>query len=82
MCSELRSAGLEPFEPTGGYFVWCPSKDGKMTGRNGKGMCLDPPDRFEKHMRLCFAWLTDEQIVEGVRYLKELGVPAEPKSDD
>jgi DNA-binding transcriptional MocR family regulator len=82
LCSELRSAGLEPFEPTGGYFVWCPSKDGKMTGRNGKGMCLDPPDRFEKHMRLCFAWLTDEQIVEGVRYLKELGVPAEPKSDD
>ena len=72
LVAELKSAGLEPFEPTGGYFVWCPSKDGKMTGRNGKGMCLDPPDRFEKHMRLCFAWLTDEQIVEGVAYLKNL----------
>lgn len=71
LCSELRSAGLDPFEPAGGYFVWCPSKNGKMTGRNGAGMCLDPPDRFEAHMRLCFAWLTDEQIVEGVRYLKE-----------
>jgi DNA-binding transcriptional MocR family regulator len=71
LCQELKSAGLEPYEPTGGYFVWCQSKDGKKTGRSGKGMTLNPPDQFEDYMRLCFAWLTDEQIVEGVRYLKE-----------
>ena len=51
------------------YFVWVPSKDGKMTGRSGKGMVLDPPDRFATTMRLCFAWLTDAQIVEGVQFL-------------
>ena len=71
LCSELRDAGFEPYEPTGGYFVWVQSKDGKMTGRSGKGMTLDPPDKFKDYMRLCFAWLTDEQIVEGVKYLKE-----------
>ena len=27
-------------------------------------MTLDPPDKFKDYMRLCFAWLTDEQIVE------------------
>ena len=70
LCDELRSVGLEPVDPKGGYFVWVKSK-GKMTGRSGKGMCLDPPDAFADHMRLCFAWLTDEQIVEGVKYLKE-----------
>ncbi len=71
LCAELRGAGLEFHEPSGGYFVWVPSKDGKMTGRSGKGMVLDPPDRFATTMRLCFAWLTDDQIVQGVRYLKE-----------
>jgi DNA-binding transcriptional MocR family regulator len=71
LCEELRSAGFEPFEPTGGYFVWVQSKDGRMTGRSGKGMTLDPPDQFKDYMRLCFAWLTDEQIVEGVKFLKD-----------
>ena len=70
LCEELRGAGFEPFEPTGGYFVWVKSKDGRMTGRSGKGMTLDPPDQFKDYMRLCFAWLTDEQIVEGVKFLK------------
>ena len=45
-------------------------------------MCLDPPDRFATTMRLCFAWLTDEQIIEGIRYLKEQGTPMVPKDDD
>ena len=70
LCTELKNAGFEPYEPTGGYFVWVQSKDGKMTGRSGKGMTLDPPDQFADYMRLCFAWLTDEQIVAGVKYLK------------
>jgi 2-aminoadipate transaminase len=71
LCTELRAAGFEPFQPTGGYFVWVRSKDGKMTGRSGTGMTLEPPDQFSDYMRLCFAWLTDEQIVEGVRFLKD-----------
>ena len=50
--------------------------------QQGAGMCLDPPDRFATTMRLCFAWLTDEQIIEGVRYLKEQGTPMVPKADD
>ena len=70
LCDALREVGLEPVDPKGGYFVWVPSK-GKMTGRNGKGMALDPPDAFEKHMRLCFAWLTEEQIKQGIEYLRE-----------
>lgn len=70
MCAELRKVGLEPNDPKGGYFVWVESK-GKATGRSGKGMTLDPPERFEKWMRLCFAWLDEEQIAEGVRYLGE-----------
>ena len=69
LCEELRKIGLEFHEPDGGYFVWVPSKDGKMTGRSGKGMVPDPPDRFATTMRLCFAWLTDAQIVEGVQFL-------------
>lgn len=56
-------------EPKGGYFVWVKSK-GKMTGRSGQGMALNPPDQFKDWMRLCFTWLEDEQIVEGVRFLK------------
>lgn len=70
LCDKLREAGLEPVDPHGGYFVWVKSK-GKMTGRSGKGMCLDPPDRFADYMRLCFAWLTEEQIVKGAAYLKQ-----------
>merc|ERR1719222_693950 len=56
LVSELQKAGLEPNDPKGGYFVWVKNK-GKMTGRNGKGMTLDPPDMFADYMRLCFAWL-------------------------
>lgn len=48
--------------------VWCKSKDGKMTGRSGKGMSLQA-DAFSDYMRLCFAWLTDKEIVAGVQYL-------------
>jgi len=65
----LIDVGLEPYNPKGGYFVWVKSK-GKMTGRSGKGMCLDPPDQFADYMRLCFAWLTDEQILAGVQVLR------------
>jgi len=70
LVGELKKAGLEPNEPKGGYFCWVKSK-GKMTGRSGKGMTLDPPDKFADYMRLCFTWLTDEQIVEGVEFLKQ-----------
>lgn len=67
---ELEAAGLEPYNPNGGYFVWVKSK-GKMTGRSGKGMSLNPPDAYAEYMRLCFAWLSEEDIVKGVAYLKQ-----------
>merc|ERR1719263_1742689 len=69
LVSELKKIGLEPNDPKGGYFVWVKSK-GKMTGRSGKGMCLEA-DKCSDHMRLCFAWLTEEQIIEGVQFLKQ-----------
>ena len=75
LCDELAKVGVTPTfgVPKGGYFVWAKRKEGggKMTGRNGVGMTLEPRDRFADWMRLCFAWLTDEQIVAGVRYLAE-----------
>jgi len=72
LVQELKEAGLEPFEPTGGYFVWVKRRgeDGKMTGRNGVGMSLER-DRYKHYMRLCFAWLGDAQIASGARYLRE-----------
>jgi 2-aminoadipate transaminase len=68
---ELKKAGLEPNNPTGGYFVWVKMKNGKKIGRTGAGMSLDPTLHGDM-MRLCFAWLTEEQITEGVEYLKSL----------
>jgi DNA-binding transcriptional MocR family regulator len=68
MVEELKKVGLEPNNPGGGYFVWVKAKD-KRTGRTGKGMSLEA-DEFAGYMRLCFAWLTEEQIVEGIEYLK------------
>lgn len=70
LCNELRAFGFEFTEPSGGYFVWVRKRNEKMTGRDGTGMALDPPDEFADFMRLCFAWLDDEQIVNGVRVLK------------
>merc|ERR1711988_475784 len=70
LVGELKKAGLEPNDPQGGYFVWVKSK-GKMTGRSGKGMSLNPPDAYAEYMRLCFAWLSEEDIVKGVAYLKQ-----------
>lgn len=70
LCKELRALGYEVTEPTGGYFVWVRKQNEKMTGRDGTGMALDPPDQFADFMRLCFAWLDDEQIVSGVRVLR------------
>lgn len=67
---ELKKIGLEPNDPNGGYFVWCKAKGGKVTGRIGKGMGLDATAHGDM-MRLCFAWLTEEQIIEGVQYLGE-----------
>lgn len=71
LVSELKKVGLEPNDPAGGYFVWVKVKGNKRTGRTGNGMALDPPDAFANYMRLCFAWLDVDQIVEGVEYLKE-----------
>jgi len=70
LVGELKKIGLEPNDPKGGYFVWVKSK-GKATGRSGKGMSLDPPDKFADYMRLCFTWLTEEQIKEGVEFLTQ-----------
>jgi DNA-binding transcriptional MocR family regulator len=70
LCKELRALGYEMTQPRGGYFVWVRKRNEKMTGRDGTGMALDPPDEFAGFMRLCFAWLDDEQIVSGVRVLR------------
>mmetsp|Transcript_10679 Transcript_10679/g.24303 ORF Transcript_10679/g.24303 Transcript_10679/m.24303 type:complete len:409 (-) Transcript_10679:9-1235(-) len=70
LVQELEKIGLEPNHPKGGYFVWLRVK-GKRTGRSGKGMSLQPSDAFADFMRLSFAWLTKEQISEGIRYLAE-----------
>lgn len=69
LVSELKKAGLEPNNPNGGYFVWVKSK-GKIIGRVGKGMGLEPMAHSDM-MRICFAWLTEEQIIEGVQWLKQ-----------
>lgn len=68
MCKKLREVGLEPYEPKGGYFVWVKTQ-GKQTGRNGQDMSVKK-DKFGDYMRLCYAWLTDEKIVEGIEWLK------------
>ena len=70
LCEELRSAGYSFVQPTGGYFVWVEALGAQRTGRSGTGMSLDPPDQFADYMRLCFAWLSDDEISEGIRYLK------------
>jgi len=69
VCKKLREVGLEPYEPKGGYFVWVKSK-GKMTGRNGRDMSVNK-DQFHDMMRLCFCWLPEEKLVEGIEYLRE-----------
>jgi len=71
LVTELKKAGLEPNDPKGGYFVWVKAKNGKIIGRVGKGMGLDP-NAHSDMMRLCYAWLNEEQIKEGVEYLKGL----------
>lgn len=72
LVKELKAAGFESSNPSGGYFVWVKAKEsGKITGRTGKGMGLDPTAHNDM-MRLCFAWLNEEQIKEGVEYLKNL----------
>merc|ERR1719162_1031293 len=76
LCEKLRELGLEVYEPKGGYFVWVKSK-GRMTGRSGECMCI-AKDRFHDFMRLCFCWLSPEQIKEGIEYLREDAEPAEP----
>jgi DNA-binding transcriptional MocR family regulator len=69
MVKKLKEIGLEPSEPKGGYFVWVKSK-GKVTGRSGEAMAIKK-DKFQDMMRLCFAWLPEEKIIEGIEYLRE-----------
>jgi len=69
MCKKLQEVGLEPVQPKGGYFVWVKSK-GKMTGRSGECMAVKK-DQFHDMMRLCFAWLPEEKLVEGIEYLRQ-----------
>mmetsp|Transcript_10647 Transcript_10647/g.23959 ORF Transcript_10647/g.23959 Transcript_10647/m.23959 type:complete len:364 (+) Transcript_10647:80-1171(+) len=69
ICKKLRDVGLEVTQPKGGYFVWTKSK-GKMTGRSGECMSIKG-DRFGDYMRLCFCWLTVEQIEEGIEFLRQ-----------
>jgi len=69
ICRKLREVGLEVRQPKGGYFVFVKAK-GKTTGRTGECMCI-AKDRFHDMMRLCFTWLSVEQIEEGIEYLRE-----------
>lgn len=69
LCKKLREVGLEVDEPKGGYFVWVKS-NGKMTGRCGDAMSIKK-DQFGDYMRLCFCWLTYEQMEEGIEYLRQ-----------
>jgi len=69
ICKKLREVGLEVVQPKGGYFVWVKSK-GKMTGRSGECMSVNK-DQFHDWMRLCFCWLTEAQLVEGIEYLRQ-----------
>jgi len=66
MCNKLREVGLEFYQPKGGYFVWIKNK-GKTTGRNGQDMSVNK-DKFGDYMRLCFAWLPEDKIVEGIEF--------------
>lgn len=68
ICRKLREVGLEVYEPKGGYFVWVKSK-GKKTGKSGEATAIKK-DKFHDYMRLCFCWLTREQIEEGIEYLR------------
>lgn len=69
MVNKLKELGLEPNDPKGGYFVWCKKKN-KVVGRTGEGMCI-AKDRFHDIMRICFCWLSKEQILEGLEELRE-----------
>jgi DNA-binding transcriptional MocR family regulator len=69
LCEKLREVGLEPRDPKGGYFVWVQSK-GKMTGKAGTPMTLNK-DKFHDYMRLCFGYLDEAQITEGIEYLRQ-----------
>jgi len=73
LCAKLRDVGITDFtDPKGGYFVWAPVKSGgaKRTGKAGNP-CSINKDKFGNMMRLCFAWLTAEQIVEGIEAIRE-----------
>jgi DNA-binding transcriptional MocR family regulator len=69
MVDELRKIGLKPNNPAGGYFLWLQAED-KRAGRSGTGMSL-APDSFNDYVRICFAYPTEEEIVEGVRSLEK-----------
>ncbi|MEM7255578.1 MAG: PLP-dependent aminotransferase family protein [Pseudomonadota bacterium] len=71
LCTELRKIGYNPVQPSGGYFVWVHNHRERSTGRSGAGMSLELDDEYTRYMRLCFAWLSDEQIIEGIRFLDQ-----------
>jgi len=70
MCEKLREVGVTDFaEPRGGYFVWAKVAGDKRTGKSGEP-CSINRDKFGDMMRLCFAWLTPEKIVEGIEAIR------------
>jgi len=73
LCDKLRDVGITNFtDPKGGYFVWAPVPDGntKRTGKGGEA-CTIAKDQFSEYMRLCFAWLKPNEIVEGIEAIRE-----------
>jgi len=71
LSAKLRDIGITDFtEPSGGYFVWAKVKGTKRTGKSGEP-CSINRDKFGDMMRLCFAWLTPEQLVEGIEAIRE-----------
>jgi DNA-binding transcriptional MocR family regulator len=71
LCDKLREVGLEVVDPKGGYFVWVNMAGrSKVTGRKGDAMSVKK-DQFHDWRRLCFAWLPEEKIIEGIEYIRE-----------
>ena len=64
----MRAKGLELYEPKGGYFVWV---KGQLTmGKPGQELTIQQ-DRCEEHTRLCFSWLSHDDLLEGLRLLEK-----------
>ncbi|CAK9115326.1 Aromatic-amino-acid aminotransferase 1 (ARAT-I) (AROAT) [Durusdinium trenchii] len=70
MCESLAEVGLEAYRPKGGYFVWVKA-DGLVTsiGKAGSDFAICKK-KFPEYTRLCFSWLSKEEIRRGILALR------------